>query len=108
MLNYIRHAKNGYSGLVIFHDKPVYYRYHCGERQSTLGSKMNKSNWIKEHVNSSEAEMHVKNMLKNWCMYEKGWLFIHDEDDSNYTAHLFNYLCQLGTTSRPCALDLIK
>ena len=108
MLNYIRHAKNGTGSLVIFHDKPVYYRYHCGKRQGTLGSKMNKSNWIKEHIKSSEAEMHVKNMLKNWCMYEKGWLFIHDEDDSNDTAHLFNYLCQLGTTSRPCALDLIK
>ena len=77
MLNYIRHAKNGYSGLVIFHDKPVYYRYHCGERQSTLGSKMNKSNWIKEHVNSSEAEMHVKNSLRTGaCMRKDGSLYM--------------------------------
>ena len=107
MGNYVRQAKNGYGGFVIFHDKPVYYRYHCGKRQGTLGSKMNKSNWIKEHVNSEEAELYVKDLLRNWCLYENGWLFIHDEDDSNDTAHLFNYLCQLGTTTRPKALSHI-
>ena len=112
MSNYVRQAKNGYTRFVMFKDKPVYYRYHCGEQQTILGCKMNKSNWIKHHVKSAEAEMHVKDILKNWCMYENGWLFIHDDGkddyDSNDSAHLFKYLCQLGTTTRPCALDLIK
>ena len=108
MCSYVRQAKNGYGSFVIFHDKPVYYRYHCGRRQSTLGSKMNKSNWIKEHVNSAEAEMYFKDLLRNWCIYENGWLFIHndvDDDDDDNSAHLYNYLCQLGTTTRPKALD---
>ena len=96
-MTYVMQAKNGYGSFVIFDNKPVYYRYHCGEQQDTLGWKMNKSNWIKEHVNTIESEVDVRNMLKNWCIYENGWLFIHN--DSSDTAHLFNYLCQLGTNS---------
>ena len=107
MCNYIRQAKNGYGSFVIFHDKPVYYRYHCGKRQGTLGSKMNKSNWIKEHAKSAEAEMYFKDLLRNWCLYENGWLFIHDHDADDDSAHLYNYLCQLGTTTRPHMLELI-
>ena len=74
----IKQAKNGWGKYVTFDNKPVYYHYHHGTSRDILC------------------------MMKNWELYENGWLV-----DNSSGRHLFNYLCDIGSGSRPIALDYL-
>jgi len=102
---HLQQAKDGCGNFVTFDKKPVYYQYHHGTTRDILGEKLNKIIWITENValnHSDMARVIVRNMLKNWELYENGWLV-----DNSSCRHLFNYICQIGTTRRPIALDYL-
>ena len=102
---YVRQAKNGWGKYVTFDNKPVYYHYHHGTSQDILGEKLNTIQWITENVSLNQpdiARITVSFMMKNWELYENGWLV-----DNLSGRHLFNYLCDIGSGSRPIALDYL-
>ena len=103
--NYIQQAKNGWGNYVTFDNKPVYYHYHHGTSWDILGEKLNTIQWITENVSLNQpdiARITVSFMMRNWELYENGWLV-----DNRGGRHLFNYLCDIGTGSRPIALDYL-
>jgi len=101
-----KQAKNGYGDPVTFCNIPVYF----GSYHSSLGCKYNKNVWIEDNVtlmcyDVAMVRESVSNLLINWQLYEDGWLYTPDYNTSAFCKHLFNYLCQIGTCTRPQELQ---
>ena len=93
--NMLTAGKNGSGTEVDFYNKFVYYGWGNGDtKRSDLGKQLDKNCWIKEHVNDESGITAVSNMLEDWDLFENGWIVTSN-------GPLFNYLCQLGNTSRP-------
>ena len=100
--NKIRHAHNGCGGKVYFNEIPVYHTNYGDLSFSILGRKLNKKQWIQSNINDLSNAQSVQDLLHNWTLFKNGWLVTGDEN-----LHLFYYLCQIGTCSRPKELDYI-
>ena len=100
---YLNEARNGCNSLVKFQNIQVYYNWSWGGSYDKLGNKIDKDKLIANNVENPEDMDAVKFMLMDWELYENGW-FIKTYKNSE----LFNYLCQLGNSSRPIALSYLK
>lgn len=108
MTDKLRRVLNGYNGKVSLCNKPVFHRWNTTGHDSTiqeLGIKLEKEAWIQEKVSDLEKAELVTEMLKDWDLYENGWLI---ERSDNYA--LYRYLAQIGNCGlyRPNALDYIE
>ena len=99
----IRAAKNGCSSDISFKGKKVYYDWEHGISFGYLGTKLDKTAFLKNLVNENNLEA-VENMLVDWDLYENGWHVIYP-DGGYKNQHLFYYLRQFGRQTRPEALD---
>lgn len=97
----INHLKNGVGNNVNFKKIPVYYYHSNGEFEETkLKNKLDKTKWVLDNIIDKNKLNEVLSMLKNWDLYEKGWLFTSYDD-----VKLFYYLGQIGNTIKPKELD---
>ena len=102
----IRSAKNGCASDITFQGKKVYFDWDYGIPLSSLGTKLDKTVFLKNLVNDNNLES-VENMLADWHLYENGWHVIYP-DGGYKNKQLFYYLCQLGIQTRPEALAYFK
>lgn len=100
----VRRAKDGCNGEIQFYQLHVYHKWDgAAHTVSELGPKMDKNTWIKEHVVDAKHVDDVQKMLVDWELYENGWFIVGYSNN-----RLFNYRCQLGTSSRPKALEYLN
>jgi len=99
----IRTAKNGCSSDISFKGKKVYYDWEHGIPFSSLGTKLDKTAFLKNLVDENNLEA-VENMLADWDLHENGWHVIYP-DGGYKNQQLFLYLSQYGRQTRPEALD---
>jgi hypothetical protein len=99
----IRTAKNGCSSDIFFKGKKVYYDWEHGIPFSSLGTKLDKTAFLKNLVDENNLEA-VENMLADWDLHENGWHVIYP-DGGYKNQQLFLYLSQIGRQTRPEALD---
>ena len=107
MTDKLRRVLNGYNGKVSLCNKPVYHRFNIWHDLTIqeLGIQLNKNEWIQGKVPDPEKAPEVVEMLKDWDLYENGWLI---ERSDNHD--LSRYLAQIGNYGlfRPDALDYIE
>ena len=108
MTDSLRRVLNGYNKKVSLCNKPVYHPWSITGHDSTkqkLGIQLNKNEWIQGKVPDPEKAAKVVEMLKDWDLYENGWLI---ERSDNHD--LSRYLAQIGNYGlfRPDALDYIE
>lgn len=102
----LRRAKNGYGDEIKFCNRYVYHKWDTGQySEQALGRKMDKKQWIFEHVTDAVHAFSVNILLSDWSVYENGWLV---DGDSNQ--NLFYYKCQIGNWGlyAPEALEYLK
>ena len=102
----ISRAKNGCVGNVSFYGKPVYHAWDNGSDDMTcLGRRQEKNLWVFEHLKDVEHADDVHSLIKDWTLFDNGWLVAGDEN-----VNLFYYLCQMGSYGlyRPKALGYLK
>jgi hypothetical protein len=102
----LRRAKNGCSENVSFRGKAVYYPWDSGSDDMTcLGRRQEKNLWTFEHLKDVEHADDVHSIMKDWTLFQNGWLVAGDENRD-----LFSYLCQIGNYGfhRPKALGYLK
>ena len=100
---FLRTAKDGCGGTVKFGNINVYHNWFCGESYHLLGSKFEKDEWIINNVKNPKHIREVELALEDWELYKNGWFI-----KSYKNTHLLNYLCDIGTNSRPISLSYIK
>ena len=106
---YIRQAKNGYGGNVIFCKKNVYHTisYKGDGDIEKLGKMLDKKQWIIDNIKSPEELPDVKmsheslvelveDMMIDWCLYENGWNVMTYKN-----TRLFHYLAQIDPVAPP-------
>lgn len=107
----IRAAKNGCASDITFQGKKVYHDWDYGIPFSSLGTKLNKTVFLKNLVDDTYLSItvlqSVENMLADWYLYENGWHVIYP-DGGYKNKQLFYYLSQLGRQTRPEALAYFK
>lgn len=104
----LRHVRNGYSRKVSLCNKSVFHRWNITGHDLTiqeLGIQLNKNEWIQGKVPDPEKAAKVAEMLKDWDLYENGWLIQRNDNHD-----LSRYLAQIGDYGlfRPDALDYIE
>jgi hypothetical protein len=100
----IQEAKNGCASVITFREKKVFYSWDSGISKSSLGTKLDKTEYLKANVNESNFNS-VQKLMIDWELYENGW-FINSYNNK----HLFYYLTQIGNYGmhRPIELDYFK
>ena len=96
-ITFIRRALNGYNGEVSLNDIPVYHKWFPGissKPKLTLGSPLDKDDWIRKNINNSSGIHDVRQMLKDWDLYENGWCVEREQNRK-----LWCYVCQLSDNS---------
>lgn len=89
----LRRAKNGYGDEIKFCNRYVYHKWDTGQySEQALGRKMDKKQWIFEHVTDAKHAFSVNILLTDWSVYENG------------------YKCQIGNWGlyAPEALEYLK
>ena len=102
----IRTAKNGCSSDISFKGKKVYYDWEHGIPFSSLGTKLDKTAFLKNLVDENNLEA-VENMLVDWDLYENGWHVVYPKGGYKHR-QLFYYLRQFGRQTRPEELEYFK
>ena len=107
MTDKLRRVINGYNGKVSLCNKPVFHRWNAWHDLTIkeLGIQLDKNKWIQQKVSDPKKAAEVAKMLKDWDLYENGWLI---ERSDNHD--LSRYLAQIGNYGlfRPDALDYIE
>ena len=92
----LRIALNGTNRKVKFFDKHVYHKWDTGEYNiKVLGKCLDKEKWIRARLSDQEKFDSVNEMLKNWNLYENGWLYTLTKNNKH--VELYYYLCQMGS-----------
>lgn len=99
----IRAALNGCNEDIYFLKRKLYCNSDKGISKDILGNKLDKEAYIRENITDQVHFDEVNKMLVDWELYENGW-FVGTYDNT----HLFNYRCQLGSNTRPKALNYLK
>ena len=99
----IKPAKTGTGTLVVFNGLPVYYDFSESNSPNILGPENEKTKWIDNMTNDPDSRESLNTLLTDWKLYEKGW-YVSNTNDKR----LFNYLCQLGNSSRPDELSILN
>jgi hypothetical protein len=96
-------AKNGCSSDITFQGKKVYFDWDYGIPFSSLGKKLDKTEFLKNLVDNNNLPA-VEAMLADWELYENGWHVVYPKGGYKHP-QLFYYLRQYGTASEPKELD---
>ena len=103
----IRAALNGCNEDIYFLKRKLYCNsdngISDGISKDILGNKLDKEAHIRENITDQVYFDEVNKMLLDWELYENGW-FVGTYDN----IHLFNYRQQLGSNTRPKALNYLK
>ena len=87
-------ACNGTGCGVYFMGLPVFLKSSNKEKSdkiiSTLGSPEEFCNWLDKHLSDKSKIQQVTRFLKDWVLYENGWLVV------NYNDILFKFKCEIG------------
>ena len=102
-MSFLSTAKNGCSTDIFWRGKKIYYPSSSGLSPDCLGEKLDKNSWITENIQDQASFINLNDILSGWELYREGWLFNQGPDKK-----LFYYLCQIGISSRPIELDLLK
>ena len=105
----IRAAKDGCSSDITFKGKKVYHGWHYGIPKSSLGEKIDKTEFLKENLIDESQLSAIENIMIDWELYENGWLVVCS-DEGYKNKHLFYYLQQMGNWGRyrPKELEYFK
>ena len=100
----IRAAKNGCSSDITFKGKKVYFDWEHGIPYSSLGAKLDKTEFLKTLIDESNLK-EVENLMIDWDLYENGWHVVYGQGYKN--EHLFYYLTQISNwgSYRPKELE---
>ena len=94
----IRHLQDGRGNNVNFQGIPVYYCNNGKNKKTALKNKIDKTIWVLDKIVDKNKANAVLIMLKNWDLYEEGWLFTcYDK--------IILLFAQIGDSYRPEELD---
>ena len=82
-------ACNGTGRGVYFMGLPVFLK-SPNKIISTLGSPKEFCNWLDKHLSDKSKIQQVTRFLKDWVLYENGWLVVNCNDI------LFKFKCEIG------------
>ena len=83
-------AKNGCNSDITFQGKKVYFDWDYGIPFSSLGKKLDKTEFLKKLVDNNNLQA-VEAMLADWELYENGWQVVYPK--GGYNIHSYFIIC---------------